>query len=62
MKKSVENSLNQESINRAYYVTKKLSEMNDKIAHQYDDYQAEMYEKLAEAQSYIKLHGRHVKM
>lgn len=57
MKQTVEKSLNLESINKAYYVTKKLIEMNDRLALEYENNKEDMYESLKEAQSYLKEYG-----
>lgn len=57
MKQTVEKSLDLESINKAYYVTKKLIEMNDRLALEYEKNKEDMYESLKEAQSYLKEYG-----
>ena len=57
MKQTVEKSLDLESINKAYYVTKKLIEMNDRLALEYEKNEEDMYLSLKEAQAYFKEHG-----
>lgn len=57
MKSTIEKSLNTESINKAYYVTKKLTEMNDRIAREYVNSEEDMYKSLREAQVYFKKNG-----
>lgn len=57
MKRTVEKSFNLESINKAYHVTKKLVEMNDKLAAEYEKNEEGMYIALKEAQTYLKEHG-----
>lgn len=57
MKQTVEKSFNLESINKAYHVTKKLVEMNDKLSLAYEKNEEDMYIALKEAQTYLKEHG-----
>ena len=58
MKNTVAKSLHNESINKAYYATKKLTELNDKVARAYSDAKEDMYDSLKQAQKYLKDNGR----
>ncbi|MDB2562302.1 HAMP domain-containing histidine kinase [Sulfurimonas sp.] len=57
MKQTVEKSFDLASINKAYQVTKKLVEMNDKLALEYARNEEDMYTSLKTAQAYLKEHG-----
>lgn len=58
MKKTVEKSLDLESINKAYHASKRLTQINDMIAREYAKSEEDMYKSLQEAQRYFKKFGR----
>ncbi|MDF1880015.1 HAMP domain-containing histidine kinase [Sulfurimonas sp. MAG313] len=62
IKESTRASLNTESINRAYEVTKKMSALNDKAVWEYDKYNNEMYEALRHAQKYFEKNGQNASL
>mgnify|MGYP000676998968 CR=1 FL=1 len=62
IEKTLKRSLDLESINKAYYVSKKLTEMNDKIAREYTLYEEDMYQSLKEAQLYFEKNPRDVSL
>lgn len=59
LKHSTVKALQMESLNRAYYVTKQMSAIYDRVAHEYRKREIEMYQALNEAQAYFKANGPH---
>ena len=62
IKDSTVSSLQTESINRAYYVTKNMSELYDRVAYKYTKRKDDIYQSLQVAQSYFEKNGRHASL
>ena len=62
IKKSTLKSLNTESINRAYKVTKQLSALNDKMAWEYNKYNNALIESLKYTQDYFAKYGKNASL
>jgi len=55
-------TLNTESINSALLVSKKLSELNDKIAITYEKYETGIYASLQKSHNYLEKNGRYASL